>query len=173
MSIYNEIQGNPRLVSLNGLGSLTYVLELQIIGNPLLRDLRGLERLLTTSESVYIDSNDSLEDLDGLETLTIIGGGLYITNNPRLDSLKGLSSLESIEPVSEPYPGNLQIYNNDSLPLCEAEWLANQLEHTCDCPLYLPPQAPNSLLSPMPRPACYCKWDSVCDCNNNGTGTCE
>lgn len=102
---------NDSLTSLEGLGPITSVHDLQIYNNPVLQSLNGLNSIHYVLYSLIIESNSSLVDLSGLDDLFYIGVygvGLHIINNPNLQNLTGLENLLSID-------NNFRIEQNSSL----------------------------------------------------------
>ncbi|WP_420379934.1 T9SS type A sorting domain-containing protein [Gilvibacter sp.] len=86
------------------------------IGDPLVEsditDLSPLNGIISVNGAVEIVNNPLLENLDGLETLTTIpvgAGDLYISDNPMLNNIQGLSGL------SGSVGRNIFIQNNPSL----------------------------------------------------------
>jgi hypothetical protein len=115
------LDGNPSLVSLQGLNNLTTIGGgLYIMDNPLLVGLDDLENLASITGELRIVYNSSLESLAGLENIDSITETLRIGDwggwpdnpscygNQKLTDLQGLNGLEWIG-------GDLEIYCNDSL----------------------------------------------------------
>ncbi len=80
------VESNDALLTLTGLGSLTAVggYGLNVLTNPSLTSLEGLEALTMVSGSVSIVGNASLTSLDALAGLETIGGDLSIRGNALL-----------------------------------------------------------------------------------------
>jgi len=150
------------LINLEGLSNLASVGNLSIYANTNLSSFAGLESLTSVRWNLYIYSNSSLTSLIDLSNLTSVGGlhigytaltnlegldnltsvgDLIIDGNPNLASLAALENLPSLS-------GDLWIYDNLSLPTCEAEWLRDNIgvENI---------------------------WGSINIYNNDDTGTCE
>jgi len=133
--------GNPNLVTLQGLDSLTTVGEdIVIHSNNVLTSLMGLESLISIEGSLWIGyhiwgqggGNPSLSSLAALNHLVSIGGSLWIYDNPVLTSLSGLdnvtligdyllieennalTSLEGLNNITS-IGGGLEIHGNNSL----------------------------------------------------------
>ncbi len=85
-----HITSNPRLKTLNGLDSLSYVEELRIEYNDSLENLMGLGGLVTARE-IRIEANPELRSLHGLYRLEYVSL-LKIYRNRRLKDLRGLDS---------------------------------------------------------------------------------
>ncbi len=106
--------GNPRLVNMGGLDSITYIGgDLKIWNCEYLSSLKGLESLSSLGGSLIIGDlgfgNDSLVSLSGLNNLVTIGGSLIIDGDGSLPNLEGLDNLSTVE-------GNVYIDSNlDSL----------------------------------------------------------
>ena len=85
-----HITSNPRLKTLSGLDSLSYVEELRIEYNDSLENLMGLGGLVTARE-IRIEANPQLRTLQGLYQLEYVSV-LKIYRNRRLKDLRGLDS---------------------------------------------------------------------------------
>lgn len=101
------ISTNTALSSLNGLGNITDLGAMVLVGNEALNNLNGLGGLTTIDQHFNIVGNPGLTDLTGLSNLTTISGGIQIEVNPDLISLNGLNGLTSLN--------NLTISNNGDL----------------------------------------------------------
>jgi len=112
---------NSDLTDLSGLGFIESVSgRFEVLGNPSLINLSGLSSL-TQIGGMYINVNPVLEDFTGLESLTEIvnsSSALMITNNQELTSFNGLENLSSIGMTpfiqidSNPNLGNITAWNN-------------------------------------------------------------
>jgi hypothetical protein len=92
-----DIEYNPLLTLVNGLGALTNVdAWLVIRGNEKLSTLDGLSGITSTSDNILIWSNLSLRNVDGLSGLNRVGGTLSLKYNAVLDHLDGLSKVTSV-----------------------------------------------------------------------------
>ena len=104
----------PDISDLNGLSQVTSVSgDLQVgmynyfsgNGNPLLKDLSGLESLNFIGGNLWINNNDSLKSLAGLENLTTIGLGLLIgydyggPDRYEMSSLADLTALDNLTSI--------------------------------------------------------------------------
>ncbi|MBL7809077.1 MAG: T9SS type A sorting domain-containing protein [Saprospiraceae bacterium] len=122
------------LTDLQGLQNLTYTglagqvfgiddyyeSGLDILDNPLLASLHGLENLATVKGCVEVGSNQSLASLSALGSLEHVGscefhsgayssyGSITLTENPALKSLIGLHRIGSV-------PGDVTIWHNIAL----------------------------------------------------------
>ena len=105
---YFTLQGNPALVGLTGLGSLTTLIGGLIIDvNPILTSLTGLNNLNTIGGELFINDNPLLSDLSGLQNLTSITYDFQISQCGMLENLIGLENLIEV--------GGLIIGNNPLL----------------------------------------------------------
>ncbi len=118
---YVDIGVTHQIADLAGITCITGDLYVNDTG---LTDLTGLETLQMVGGYVYIDVNSSLTSLDGLENLESVGGSLGISGNPLLTSLAPLAALSSVG-------YELYVFDNQSLPQCEADWLASQVGIPC------------------------------------------
>ncbi|WP_437917107.1 hypothetical protein WME73_23265 [Sorangium sp. So ce302] len=116
-----SVADNANLQSLTGLNPNNHVLRaLWVTGNRRLSDLTGLEMLEAATSYIYILDNDRLVSPSGLDNLTSVPS-LLIRQNPRLTNIAALGSLETV--VQE-----LSIRDNESLPTCQAQAIADQIE---------------------------------------------
>lgn len=90
-----NIVGNPALMDLIGLEVVKQAFVVQIVDNDGLSNLHGLDNLQTASDGIQIADNDGLTSLTGLGQLSSVEN-FYIENNPVLASLSGLDSLTSV-----------------------------------------------------------------------------
>ena len=67
------------------------------LGNPLLKDLSGLENVTSIGGDLNIYYNDSLNSIVALESLGFLGGQLGIGYNPQLSSLESLIALDTVD----------------------------------------------------------------------------
>lgn len=102
-----DIVGNPLLQDLSGMEGLHSVSEYLTIANNGIKSLDGLKVAYTVSNLGIID-NLFLEDIKALSFLEKVDASLTIRNNPALQSLEGLESLVEIE-------DNLRINENPLL----------------------------------------------------------
>ena len=92
-----EIIKNPKLESLHGLENLdTIDNDLFIAFNLKLTDLHGLNHLRGVGGNIGISFNNILSSLDGINQLNTIGKNLTLFSNKKLESLDALGSLHSI-----------------------------------------------------------------------------
>ena len=82
-------------------------------------DILALSPCNSVEGSLFVEFSD-LTNLDGLEQLRSVTADLMIRHNSTLVDLHGLSGVEVIG-------GSLWIYENHSLPTCEATDLRNRL----------------------------------------------
>jgi len=134
------------ITNLNGLSVLTSVgSSLQIGNNPALTSLIGLDNLNTIGGDFWIYWNNDLANLTGLENLSSIGGILGIDGNNILTDLVGLSNVSSIDSylqISNHYAltsltgldglesgsiGDLYIFGNISLSVCDVQSVCDYL----------------------------------------------
>jgi len=78
------IENNVNLIDLKGLEQLEVSGNLNIIGNSLLTDLKGLKGLTKATINIAIMSNENLTGLSGLENLKTIEGWISIAGNIKL-----------------------------------------------------------------------------------------
>ena len=103
-----EILGNPQLRDLSGLAGIRSSAGLTLFRNTALRDLRGLEGLSPqVGGSLAIQNNAALENVDGLCGLASGFNFLVVLDNPALRSLGGLSGVTAV--------GELIVERNDAL----------------------------------------------------------
>lgn len=117
-----EIRSNASLDDIDGLSGLTAVNGLvNVAGNPALMNLNGLGSITQIGAGLYdnaaliIRMNDALTNLDALSALTSVQGFVIIENNNDLISLTGLSNLNSIGQWTTSSM-SLVISYNDDLP---------------------------------------------------------
>jgi hypothetical protein len=125
-----QIEYNPVLESLSGLGALTSIGALRLMVNASLRNLAGLENLSYVGDDdsttgFAISGNDALVSVDGLSSLTSMDAYLTLQRNNALTSLRGFAPLKSIN-------GFFAFSNNASLPTCEVEWLHDRITGIVD-----------------------------------------
>jgi hypothetical protein len=72
-----------------------------------IKNLTGLDGVISIEGTLEIDYNDSLTSLSGLQGLASIGAAVRIHHNNNLTSLSGIDNLSSI--------GSLTIWDNDNL----------------------------------------------------------
>jgi len=114
-----SIGQNDALPRLTGLASLEWVqFSLQLIENPNLVDLQGLEALTHVGWLVLQD-NPLLRSVDGLDSLSTVDQQIEINGNGALANLRALGNVTEAS--------DLRVWNSPSLPTCEAEWLAEQI----------------------------------------------
>jgi len=96
------ISGND-ITNLAALSGIISVGTLQVINNPNLESLNGLERLtivgvscLCINKGLIIRNNLRLANIDGLTGVRSVAGMVDITNNPLLTNINGLSHLTSL-----------------------------------------------------------------------------
>ncbi|MFZ9889734.1 MAG: hypothetical protein ACO3JL_19740 [Myxococcota bacterium] len=155
---------NESLRSLEGLAGLERVEgNVYVYRNLALKDFAGLDALRDIGGKLGVWKNGNLESFHGLEHLEVVegelsiwyndvlvgltgldgarsAGSVHIERNASLASLTGLMNLTNVE-------GDVAILRNLSLPLCEAERLAERAGRTCGV-------------------------DADCE-DNRGTGVCE
>jgi hypothetical protein len=107
------------ILALAGITEITG--DLTVTGSSL-TSLTGLECLNQVGGYVRIYNSYSLQTLAGLENLGTIGGYLRISGNTVLTTITNIESLDHIGVTSA-----LDVYNNSSLPTCEAENLRDHL----------------------------------------------
>lgn len=107
-----SIVGNPSLVNLNGLGSLSRASWLVLENNDALTDVDGLSNLSSLDTDLYIDDNDALTSLDGFAGLHGGMGYIQIQGNDALTNLNGLSLVEQLD-------SGLYVGGNASLADCQ------------------------------------------------------
>ncbi len=109
-----QILNNPLLTTVDGLNSLTSFtnfsgfLFLNIANNPLLANITGLANAVNDYPmDISISNNPQLISLNGLQGIQGVGYGIGITNNDLLVDLNGLNGFVNID--------DLYIQNNDAL----------------------------------------------------------
>lgn len=148
-----QIADDPKLESLDGLQHVTRTATLSLQALPAITSLAALAALESVDDAYFgIYELAQLRSLAGLEALETVYG-LAIAGNPLLADITALSALSSAV--------DLNIYENPSLPSCQATALAERLQLACTCP-------------PRTRPACpscsgieYCTCESRCACSGN------
>jgi hypothetical protein len=99
---YLFIAQNPRMTDFRGIGPLRHLDALAVYDNDGLIGLEGLERVVDIGHdadwfvNLHLASNDALESLDGLVSLQKVRGGIWITGHPRLKSLGAVGAVERI-----------------------------------------------------------------------------
>jgi hypothetical protein len=92
-----NVDDNPALTSLRGVGLLESITNrLNIggnLGNDLLVDLRGLEGLTTVGNNLQVQDNLRLESLRGFENLEEVNGTVNVIGNLNLLTLEPLADL--------------------------------------------------------------------------------
>ncbi|WP_223033527.1 hypothetical protein [Hanstruepera marina] len=92
------IDSNESLVSISALTGLVSFRSLEVVGNPMLLNIDGLEGVQSSRESIIISNNSGLLNIDGLSGLRTIGGEfLFISDNESLANINGLSNLENVD----------------------------------------------------------------------------
>lgn len=97
---YLFVAQNPRMTDFRGIGPLRHLDALAVYDNDRLISLEGLERVVDIGHdadwfvNLHLASNDALESLDGLVSLQKVRGGIWITGHPHLKSLGTVSTLE-------------------------------------------------------------------------------
>lgn len=116
-----QIQSNPVLTSIRGLGNLTSAVtpaSIVIKDNPLLTSLSGLIGITTVTDSVII-SGKNLTNIDALASLKNVGSLLSIYDAPMLTKVSpGLNGITHIL-------GKIRISTTGTLSMCSAFY--NQL----------------------------------------------
>ncbi|WP_250432362.1 hypothetical protein [Hanstruepera flava] len=93
-----KIDSNESLASINALTGLVSFRSLEIVGNPMLLNINGLEGVQSSRESIIISDNQGLLNIDGLSGLRTVGGEfLFIADNESLTNIDGLSNLENVD----------------------------------------------------------------------------
>ncbi len=104
-----QVVNNPSLTSLDGLNNITSVGGLlEIYYNHALTNLNGLSSITSLGGNLVVDNNSLITNLDGLSGITSVGGDLYIRFNSQLTDLGGLSGITAVV-------GNLEVYYNLAL----------------------------------------------------------
>lgn len=80
------------LLPLAGIRTIGNVLN--IVSNPFLSDLKGLDSLLSVANGLTIHSNPRLKNLDGLGSLQWVGNTFQLVLNDSLSSLEGLGQID-------------------------------------------------------------------------------
>ena len=111
-----RIAENESLIGVTAWTHLERVGNLQILDNPALRELRGLQGLFAVDGALAIVDNPQLPDVDGLIGLTEIAGSLTLHNDDALERLSGLQNVGFIG-------GDLVITDNAALSLTEIDQL--------------------------------------------------
>ncbi len=101
----------PKLTDLQGLEAVTAVQSLDIIANPGLSDLTGLDGLQTVGAQFNLRDNAGLTSLDGLQSFTQ-AYQFTVEGNPELADLTALAGLKSVEYLQLGYCGE---QGNDAL----------------------------------------------------------
>ncbi|MEM7395319.1 MAG: hypothetical protein AAF492_23555 [Verrucomicrobiota bacterium] len=78
LTVSDDNDGNDNIVNLNGPSGLTTIFQLEIEGNPWITDVNGLGNLTKTENDLRIQNNMSLTNLDGLSNFGRVGGDLWI-----------------------------------------------------------------------------------------------
>ncbi len=119
-----EIVNNPSLISLEGLefsdrlnGYLT------VSHNEALTSLDGLNNVTSISSYVSIWNNDAMTDLSGLDSLVTVGSNFKVFYNDNLQSLQGAPNLNSV--------GSLSVYDNPILGVCHVSEFESQVGSAC------------------------------------------
>jgi hypothetical protein len=132
-----QVQGTLELVlthltTLDGLENVSFD-GLTLFRNSSLANIAALSHV-TSLDHLYVKGNESLPNLDGLENLAVVRDGLLIVptcsydaitsrnvcRHNALTNLRGLRGLTSIG-------GPLHVFENPSLPACEADWLLDHV----------------------------------------------
>src|SRR5436189_302764 len=108
-----------------------------------------------------------MTDLEGLQNLTSLRT-VYITgsNLTSLEHLHSLSSaanpalarVDAFAALTDPIV-SLSVYQNASLPLCQAEAIAQRAQTACSCPSHTV-----STCTTTCQGLDYCACDGVCNC---------
>ncbi|MDO1499769.1 T9SS type A sorting domain-containing protein [Winogradskyella maritima] len=107
-SFFFLFENNPLLNSLSGLsnGSTNQPIDVNVVNNPSLLNLDGLQGMGPTGYNINIINNNGLSDFTGLSGFELIED-LYIENNSNLFSFNGLANLTTL--------GTLYLINNDTM----------------------------------------------------------
>jgi hypothetical protein len=106
------VDQNASLRSLAGLDpALKELRMLQIDGNPVLEDCRGLEALETVGD-LSIQHNSALSGLEGLEALTTVHDSITIAENPVLPSCQAERLAQRVDTP------NVYVFENDANAAC-------------------------------------------------------
>ncbi|MCD4723517.1 MAG: T9SS type A sorting domain-containing protein [Bacteroidales bacterium] len=109
LNIGNYNVGTASLKDLAGLDSLVSIgSDLIIVNNQRLNDLTGLRGITSIAGYLRILGNDSLENLVGLENISSVGEAFHIWYTKNLYNTSGLESLIAIE-------GDFSVIANDKL----------------------------------------------------------
>ena len=135
------INGCSNLTSLNGLQNITALGgQLNIVSNPLLNDLTGLQGLTSVNNevvggtySLWIFNNTNLTSLNGLQNVTMLTStagnnpnttsGFSIHTNPNLTNINALANITNILDI-------IQISGNTQLSTCAITSVCNKLANT-------------------------------------------
>lgn len=90
-----KISSSPELLDLRGLGGVTEVGELELVGLSGLQSLRGLEGLSRLGSLLLFDDS-SLADIRALSGVRTLSGNLSLYGLPALGSLEGLENVETV-----------------------------------------------------------------------------
>lgn len=116
---------NDNLETLTGLESLTTLGSMDILQNPMLQNLDGLNNIgdliSTSTSSISLSSNDNLQNIDALSGVAYTSHDVRIQDNPMLQDISGLTNLTQIgEPTHYSF---LRIQENHALTTLNLESL--------------------------------------------------
>lgn len=93
-----QIMGNPSLQNLNGLEGLTETngpVTFSILDNDALTNLQGLNNIVSINATFSVGGNESITSLDGLDSLENLGQ-ISIGNNAQLRNIEALKNVTEI-----------------------------------------------------------------------------
>ncbi|NOR88028.1 MAG: hypothetical protein GQ527_10495, partial [Bacteroidales bacterium] len=114
------IINNLSLIDLTGLQNIDSLNYLQIMWNPSLRSLEGLQQIKTSSSGINISTNDTLQNIAfnhvkrsrqiyiasnknlinmNFDSMEVLEDNLYITNNSKLQSIETFNQLDSVKRI--------------------------------------------------------------------------
>jgi Secretion system C-terminal sorting domain len=125
-----RVENNQNMSSFYGLNSLQSVVDplsnnvlFQIIDNPNIVDMSGLESLSIIDGQLYIFNNDNLQSLSGLDNLEWIDGTLSLVDNNNLNNISTISDIDNINGTFL----NFRIENNPNLSECSIHYICQYI----------------------------------------------
>jgi hypothetical protein len=105
------ISDNTKLITLKGLASITTMVGVYIVRNPVLIDLDGLEKVVTMKYGITIGQNDKLANLNGLSNVDGTITSISITENNVLKNLCGITKVVKAGAITGGYYVTSNGYN--------------------------------------------------------------
>ncbi len=124
------VKNNSQLETLPNIPFDEYMYNVEIIGNPQLQSLIGLEAITKITQRIYINNNDLLANIDPLSGVldgnTVVEGSsllIEINDNELLTDISGIANINPLEIES------LSIIDNPNLSTCNVISVCNHIQN--------------------------------------------